>query len=97
MPHSAADLILLNGRFVTLDPQSRIVEALAVKDGRILALGSRDDVENVSGPETERRDMAGRTVIPGIVDSHCHPDSAGARLAGWHNLEPAAIADRADK
>ena len=94
MPHSAADLILLNGRFVTLDPQSRIVDALAIKDGRILALGSTDDVENVSGPETERRDMVGRTVIPGIVDSHCHPDSAAARLAGWHNLEPAAVASR---
>ncbi len=94
MQHSAADLILSNGRFVTLDAERRIVEALAVKEGRIVALGSKQDVENLGGPETLRRDLAGRTIIPGIVDSHCHPDSAAARLSGWLNLEPQRVANR---
>ena len=85
MYHSAADLIFFNARFVTLDRQSRIVEAMAVKDGRIVALGTQNEVENLSGSGSIRRDMRGRTVIPGIVDSHCHPDAAAARLSTWHN------------
>ena len=94
MHHSAADLILFNGRFVTMDPQDRIVEALAVKDGRIVALGARNDVENLGGPSSVRRNMEGQTIVPGIVDSHCHPDAAAARLSTWHNLEPSRIDSR---
>jgi len=90
------DLVLLNGKLVTLDPESRIVSALAAKDGRIVALGPADEVAALAGPATRTIDLEGRTAIPGIVDSHCHPDGTAARISRWQNLEPARIAVRDD-
>ncbi|MCC7271528.1 MAG: amidohydrolase family protein, partial [Alphaproteobacteria bacterium] len=91
----AADLVLRNGRIVTLDAADRTVQALAARDGRIVATGSDADIEGITGPGTEVIDLAGRTAIPGIVDSHCHPDSYAARLARWHDVGPANVAGRA--
>jgi predicted amidohydrolase YtcJ len=102
-----ADLVLTSGRIATMDAENRFVEALAARDGRIVALGANADVEPLAGPQTTRIDLAGRTAIPGIVDSHCHPDSYAARLASWELLSPdriqsreallARIADAADR
>jgi len=89
------DLILANGKFVTLDPRGRIVTGLAVRAGRIAALGASAEIEALAGPASRVLDLEGRTVIPGIVDSHCHPDGAAARLSRWQNLEPARIDSRA--
>ncbi len=89
------DLILTGGKFVTLDAQERIVTGLAARAGRIVALGASNDIEALAGPKSRVLDLEGRTVIPGIVDSHCHPDAAAARLSRWQNLEPARIASRA--
>lgn len=69
----AADLILHHGKVVTVDPQFRIVEAVAVKSGRIVALGEDADVLKRSGPATKVIDVQGRTVLPGLYDSHVHP------------------------
>jgi len=66
-----ADTVLLNGRIVTLEP-SGTVEALAVADGKIVALGQSDAIARLAGPATRRIDLAGRTVIPGLIDSHMH-------------------------
>lgn len=90
------DLVIVNGKLVTLDPNSRIVAALAAKDGRIVALGTSDEVAALAGPATRTIDLEGRTAIPGIVDSHCHPDGAAARISRWQNLEPAQVATRND-
>ncbi|MGE0718445.1 MAG: amidohydrolase [Alphaproteobacteria bacterium] len=90
----AADLVLRNGRIVTLDPADRVVTALAVRDGRIVAAGRDAEMEALAGPGTRTIDLAGRTAIPGIVDSHCHPDSYAARLARWHDVGPANVASR---
>jgi predicted amidohydrolase YtcJ len=95
MPRLAADLILRNGRIHTLDARSSIASALAIRDGRILAVGSETDLDGLSGPETKIMDLGGRTAIPGIVDSHCHPDSYAARLAGWEDVGPNRIQSRA--
>ena len=96
MYRAEPELLLTGGRFVTLDPAGRIAGALAVREGRIAALGDGDELHALAGPATQVLDLGGRTVIPGIVDSHCHPDGAAARLSRWHNLEPARIASRAD-
>ncbi len=95
MPRLAADLIRRNGRIHTLDARSSIASALAIRDGRILAVGSETDLDGLSGPETKIMDLGGRTAIPGIVDSHCHPDSYAARLAGWEDVGPNRIQSRA--
>jgi len=68
----APDTILLNGRIVTLDARSAIQEALAVDDGRIVSVGSSTDIRKLAGPATRVIDLGGRTVIPGLIDSHLH-------------------------
>ena len=69
--------IFHNGRIVTVDTQFRIVEAMAIRDGRIAAVGARADVVKLAGPETQQVDLGGKTVLPGLIDSHVHaPDAA---------------------
>lgn len=94
MPPLAADLVMTSGRIATLDPQARVVEAMAMLNGRIVALGTDGDVSALVGPKTRRIDLAGRTAIPGIVDSHCHPDAYAARLSSWELLSPDRIQSR---
>ncbi len=68
-----ADLILVNGRVLTQDSAMPRAEALAVKDGRFLAVGSNADIRNVASARTRVLDAAGMTVLPGFIDCHCHP------------------------
>jgi hypothetical protein len=70
------DLILHHGKIVTVDPQFRTAEAMAVRGERIVAVGASDDILRLAGPKTERIDLAGRTVMPGLIDSHSHPPDA---------------------
>ncbi|MDX1577741.1 MAG: amidohydrolase [Gemmatimonadota bacterium] len=73
-----ADLVVRGGTIYTVDDPPR-AEALAVKAGRFLAVGSDDDVSNLIGPNTEVVDAGGMTVVPGFIDAHNHPSSAGIR------------------
>jgi len=73
-----ADLALVNGKIVTVDDLDSIREAVAVKFGRILAVGSRGDIEALIGEGTRVIDLGGRTVIPGLIDSHGHIIREGA-------------------
>lgn len=66
-------LILHHGKIVTVDADFRIAEAMAVRGDRILAVGANDDVLRLAGPRTERIDLHGKTVLPGLIDSHVHP------------------------
>jgi predicted amidohydrolase YtcJ len=75
------DLVLLGGRIYSLDAQGTVAQAMAIKDGRILALGGDVEIEALAGPGTRRIELAGRTTIPGIFDSHNHLLEAGAKLA----------------
>ena len=68
----APDTILLNGKILTVDAQFSTREAMAIRDGRIAALGSAADVRKMAGPMTRVIDLQGRTVIPGLIDSHLH-------------------------
>jgi len=94
MPQLVPDLIIHDGKIATLDDESSFVSAVAARDGRIIATGTDEEIRPLAGASTNVIDAAGRTVIPGIVDSHCHPDSAAARVSRWHNLEPDRVADR---
>jgi predicted amidohydrolase YtcJ len=76
-----ANTVLLNGRIVTQDASSSIVEALAIRDGRIAAAGRSEEMRGYAGPRTRVIDLAGRTVIPGLIDSHIHAIRAGIHYA----------------
>ena len=68
----AADLVLRNGHIVTVDDTNPEAQALAAKDGRIVALGSDADIEEYIGSDTEVIDLEGMTAIPGLIEGHGH-------------------------
>jgi len=67
-----ADLVLLNGKVVTVDDRFTIAEALAIRGQRIVAVGTAAEIERLKGPSTQTIDLRGRTVIPGLIDNHAH-------------------------
>jgi hypothetical protein len=74
---SKPDLILHHGKIVTVDAAFHIVEAMAIKGDRILAAGSNTEILSLATPDTLRIDLQGKTVLPGLIDSHLHAvDSA---------------------
>jgi predicted amidohydrolase YtcJ len=75
-PSESADLILHNGKIVTVNDRFTIQEAVAVRDGRILQVGRNADVLKRRGPRTEMVDLRGEMVLPGLIDSHAHPIDA---------------------
>ncbi len=77
----APDLVLVRGRVVTMDPQERVAQALAIRDGRIVAVGTDDDVLPLAASGTELIDLDGRTALPGLTDCHVHLATDAARGA----------------
>lgn len=71
------DLVLFNGTVLTVDRRFSIARAVAVSDGHIVAVGADDTVRAMAGPSTRIVDLAGRTVLPGINDSHLHGAAYG--------------------
>ena len=76
-----ADSILINGKILTLDERSTVAEALAMSGDRITATGTSGDIQKLAGPHTRRIDLGGRTVIPGLIDSHIHAIRAGLKFS----------------
>jgi predicted amidohydrolase YtcJ len=72
----APDAIFFNGEVVTVDPGFNVERAFAVRDGRIVAVGDDREVRLLAGPGTRSHDLAGRMVLPGLIDSHTHPTMA---------------------
>ncbi len=66
------DVILTGGKVITVDETFTIAQAIAVKGDRIVAVGSNDDISSLAGPATRRIDLAGRAVVPGMIDNHAH-------------------------
>jgi predicted amidohydrolase YtcJ len=99
LPASAApaDLLLVNGKIVTLDDASSVSEALAIEGDRIAATGSSEQLRKLAGPATKIIDLGGRTVIPGLIDSHIHAIRAGFRYATEVNWEGAATIGEAQE
>jgi hypothetical protein len=71
-----ADLIVHNGKIVTVDSDFSIRQAMAVKGNRILRLGNNEDVLQLKTSRTKVLDVRGKMVLPGLIDSHVHPCEA---------------------
>jgi hypothetical protein len=84
------DLVLVNGTLLTQDRLRPRADALAVLDGRIVAVGSRGDVESLAGPSTRRIDLEGGTLLPGFNDSHVHVWKMGQLLTDVLDLRSTA-------
>jgi len=78
--NGTADLLFVNGPVYTMDAGRSWARAVAVKAGRIVAVGADDDVRPWNGPHTEVVDLAGRMVLPGFQDAHIHPPSSGLEM-----------------
>lgn len=91
------DTALVNGKVVTLDARATIAEAVAIRDGKIVAVGPSANIRGLSGPATRTIDLGGRTMIPGLIDSHMHAIRAALFYAtevnwiGTHSI-PEAMA-----
>lgn len=88
-----ADLAILNGRVLTMDPATPSASALAVSGNRIIAVGSDEDISAMCSPQTRRIDAQGATVMPGMVEAHIHlfAGAFGLRLLqldGVQGMEP---------
>jgi len=90
-----ADTILTNGKIITVDQQFLIQEAVAVRDGKILSVGKTADIRKFAGPNTRLIDLQGRTVIPGLIDSHLHGIRAALSFSTEVNWIGAASLDDA--
>jgi len=71
------DTILFNGKILTVDNQFSIREALSIQEGKLLAVGTTAEIRKMAGTRTQLVDLQGRTVIPGLIDSHLHAIRAG--------------------
>jgi predicted amidohydrolase YtcJ len=92
-----ADLVLYNGKVITVDSNFSLARSIAIRGDRIVAVG--EDVRSLAGPSTKQIDLGGRTVIPGLMDGHLHNAGGGpgVALAGVRTIEDllAAVEARA--
>jgi predicted amidohydrolase YtcJ len=79
--NAKADLLLINGKIVTVDPEFSILEAVAVRDGKIIKRGTTSEMKLWKGSRTEVIDLAGKMVLPGLIDSHLHMVGTGVALS----------------
>ena len=70
---AAADLVLFNGKVFTAEPGQGLVQAVAVQDGKILKAGSNAQINALADARTQRIDLAGKVLMPGMIDTHSHP------------------------
>jgi predicted amidohydrolase YtcJ len=85
----SADAIYIGGSIVTMNDAQPEAEALAVKDGKILAVGARADIEQAhKGDATRMVDLAGKTLVPGFIDGHAHAQQFGSQAVGANLLAP---------
>jgi len=66
------DIILTNGKIISVDDQFSIAQAVAVRGDRTVAVGTNQDITRLAGPSTRRIDLRGRSVVPGLIDNHAH-------------------------
>jgi predicted amidohydrolase YtcJ len=78
---NSADLILINGKIITVDGKDSIAQALAIHNGKIVAVGGNDQIRKLAPKDAQVIDLHGRTATPGLIDSHCHFDETD-RLYG---------------
>ncbi len=88
-----ADLILKNGEVITVDENFSICEALAVKDNKIIAVGTNRDILTLQGNHTQVIDLKGKSLIPGFIDSHAHLELYGTNKLGENCKDVDSIED----
>src|SRR5262245_59736532 len=71
-----ADLVLVNGKIITVDQKDSIAPAIAIRDGKILMVGSNEEIRKFANKSTRLMDLHGLTVTPGLIDAHCHFDES---------------------
>ncbi len=74
--NNKADLILTNGKIITIDQHFSIAEAVAIRNDKIIAVGSAPDIEKLADFSTKIIDLKSKTVIPGLIEAHAHPEGA---------------------
>ena len=89
----AQNLILVNGKILTVDPKDSIAEAVAITNGQIVAVGSNAEARKAAAPNAKVIDLHGRTATPGLIDTHCHFQSV-QELYGVQLSDPSNCADR---
>src|SRR5262245_10882387 len=72
LPITGVSAIYYNGKILTVDAQSAVAEAFAVRGDRFLAVGTNAAMRALAGPDTRMVDLHGRTVVPGLIDDHNH-------------------------
>src|SRR3990170_6413994 len=87
------DMVLLNARVNTMDASGRMVEAIAIKHGRIMALGRTPEIRRLARRGTVQHDLAGMTVLPGFYDSHNHMRATGLNFFAVDLSQAKNIAD----
>ena len=78
----AADMILHNGKILTVDDKFSTAQAVAISGDKILAVGNNADVMKLAGPNTRKIDLKGKTVVPGLIDTHLHITGPGQYAEG---------------
>ncbi|MDR3491376.1 MAG: amidohydrolase family protein [Gammaproteobacteria bacterium] len=78
-----ADVIYYNGNIITLDAKGSTANAVAVKDGNFLAVGNLEAMKKFTARSTKKIDLNGKTVVPGLIDAHCHPMEAMMMKETW--------------
>ncbi len=91
-----ADLLFRRGRIVTLDPAHPTASAMAVRDGKVVALGTEEEVAGLAGPGTRVVDLEGCAVLPGFHDAHCHVLLFGLSLVEVNLREASCVRDVVD-
>ena len=87
------DAIYYNGNILTMDDAKPQASAVALSGGRIAAVGGDDEILRMAGPDTQREDLAGKTMLPGFIDAHGHFGWA-AMVGSWANLKHDSYYDR---
>ena len=75
-----ADTILHHGKIITVDKDFNIVDAIAIKNGKFIGVGTNEEMQRLAGSHTELIDLAGKTVVPGFIDGHAHMDREGLKF-----------------
>jgi predicted amidohydrolase YtcJ len=93
MDRSEPDLILYNGNFWTVSPKQPRAQAVAIYEGRFVAVGRNDEVIGLAAGSAKKIDLGGKTVLPGFIDAHSHPAYAGVRHLRMVDCDLRSIAD----
>ena len=86
MKIKSADTILINGRFLTMENEGEMAEAVAIENGRIVYVGNEEKARSFADRDTEIIDLGGRVAAPGLIDCHTHPMSSYAPRFSWLDL-----------